>query len=90
MDKPQRSFSAQTADGVGSIDVFEEHITLRLGHRARDVKKGYVESLTKKGSLALGKVEAELAYYDMLGSRETVVFAMHEADFRGLKSILGK
>ncbi|VVB67968.1 Uncharacterised protein [Candidatus Norongarragalina meridionalis] len=90
MEKPQRSFSAQTADGVGGIDVFEDRITLRLGKRARDVKKGYVESITKKGSLALGKVEAELAYYDMLGSRETVTFAIHDSEFRALKSILGK
>lgn len=82
-------FSVFTPNGNGYIEISGEDVSITTPKNAK-FKKNYIDSITKIGDLALNKVDVNLAYYDLFGSKEQLHFAMSTAEFQALKKILGK
>lgn len=80
------SFSYTTQDGAGKIEMDVDGL-MAFG---RKIEKRMVSAVRDVGKAALGKVEVEFEYYDLMGNKETVKFLMNENEFRALKKTLGK
>ncbi len=78
------------SDGIGSLTIGDEEAVLEKGGKKTKFKKSYVVTIEKEADLPLNKVEVRFEYYDLLGSKEGTRFAMHEADYRALRNLLGK
>lgn len=77
------------SDGIGSLTIGDEEVILVKDNKKTRLKRSYIVNVEKEQDLPLNKVELRFEYYDLLGSKEGTRFAMHEADFRALKDLLG-
>ena len=90
-EKPTREYSAYFGATLGKISVYADGIVIRTGKQHIPVRSNYVESLSRSpGDALLGKVTAQLSYFDMFGNRETIEIRMRENDLAALKQDLGK
>ncbi len=85
----EKKFIVSNHSGLGHVIVTGEEVTVSLG-KSVTIKKNYVFSIEKTATLALNKVEVNLAYYDLFGNKEDSRFIMAENDFRALKALIGK
>ncbi len=91
--KPVREYVAyfEPGDKRGSVVVFGEGIVLRIGREERPVRFNYIQAIERKaGAAMLGKVAAEISFYNMFGSKENVVVKMREIDVEALRKDCGK
>lgn len=90
-EKPVREYSAYFGATLGKVSVYADGIVIRTGKQHIPVRSNYVEGIAKSGGEALlGKVTAQLSYFDMFGNRETIELRMRENDLAALKQDLGK
>ena len=73
----------------GILELTDNEITLQVD-RAFHIRTSYVERIEKTGELGLDRVGVKLDYFDLFGNKETLLFAMHESEFRSLKKTIGK
>lgn len=82
----------EPGDKKGSIAVYDEGIVLKMGSREeRPVRFNYLQAIERApGAPTLGKVTAEISYYNMFGSKESVEVRMREIDVAALRKDVGK
>ena len=81
----------EPGDKRGSIAIYSEGIVLKVGREEKPVRFNYVQAVERKpGTPTLGKVGAEITYYNMFGSKEGVEVKMRENDVAALKKDVGK
>ncbi|MBI5635382.1 hypothetical protein HY993_00270 [Candidatus Micrarchaeota archaeon] len=89
--KALREYAASTVRGERiTISVFDDGISLKQGARETPIKFNYITSLSKGSDLPLSKTGAKLAYYDMMGSQETIEFIINSTAYPALKADLRK
>ena len=85
-----RKYSAYMDAGLGSITVGETDTIVAMPNRTVKFPTRYVDSFSIGEKQPLGKIKVTMSYYDLLASRETLVFSMSENEAIALKRAFGK
>lgn len=85
----QMRYNVFQNDTRGTLELTDNELKLQLS-KIYHMRPSYVDRVEKTTELGLDKVGVRLDYYDLFGNKETVLFAMHDSEYRSLKKALGK
>ena len=83
-------FSDSIGTQMGSISICENGLIIEAKGSKTPVLFEYVESLGSDRQLHLGKVTAEIRYFDMGSNRNSLMFMISEGNLSLLKKACGK
>ena len=83
-------YSDSTGTAMGSIDVHEGGVMLSADGQRFLFPLDYVESITPERELALGKVQAKMVFYEIMGMRHERRFIISGVHLAVLRKMCGK
>ncbi|MCX6777760.1 MAG: hypothetical protein NT157_02645 [Candidatus Micrarchaeota archaeon] len=83
-------FSDSVGTQMGSISICENGIIIEAKGNKTPVLFEYIESLGSDRQLNLGKVTAEIRYFDMGSNKNSLMFMISDGSLSMLKKACGK
>jgi len=83
-------YSDTTGSEMGSVDIYENGVKILADGQSFIAPPEYVQSITPERDLALGKVQAHMVFYELMGMRHELRFIISGVQLATLQSICGK
>lgn len=83
-------YTDDTGTLLGAIDVHENGVKLKAGEENYNLPLDYVESITPERDLSLGKMQAKMVFYEIMGMKHELRFIISGVHIAMLKKMCGK
>ncbi len=83
-------YSDTTGATMGHIDVHENGVKIAANEQTYLCPLDYVESITEERELALGKMQAHMVFYEIMGMRHELRFIISVVQLATLRRMCGK